>query len=154
MQAELAEALACLCDSKVSVQALRREVTVLKAHNAALQTAGVPHLGTAATPEQQNATLPSADAGPDRSTHAAASGCSRNTQAPAACGQADDNAKLHAPADASEAQLCAWSILLACHCAHARLLQAALHAWLSKAVSTAPCQPPSLLSIWLHLAWR
>ena len=52
------------------------------------------------------------------------------------------------------------SILLACHCACARLLRAALHAWSPhKAVSrgavlAAPCRPPSLLSIWLHLTWQ
>ena len=67
-RAELADTLACLRDSKASVQALRREVTALKAQNAALQTAGALRLGAAAAPEQQNATLPSADAAPDRST--------------------------------------------------------------------------------------
>ena len=56
-RAELAEALACLRDSKASVQALRREVAALKAQNAALQTAGAPRSSTAAAPEQQDATL-------------------------------------------------------------------------------------------------
>ena len=109
MLAELAEALACLRDSKASVQALRRKVTALKAQNAALHTAGAPRSGTVAALEQQNTTLPSsADTGPDCSTHIAASGCSRNAQAPAACGQAVDNAELHTPADTSGAQLRAW----------------------------------------------